>query len=151
MDENKVYDWDDEIENDGKGFVTLEEGTYEFEVTSFEKSFYEPSAKSKLPRCNMAVIGMTIRTDEGDAVITDKLQMCAKMEWKLSSFFRCIGLKKHGEKLRMQWDKVIGCKGRAKIVKVAGTKNDGVFFNNIGFYIDPVIDTTPKSEADTWT
>lgn len=151
-DDMRTFDWDDIIENDGKQFVVLEEGTYDFEVTGLEKSTYEPSATSKLPKCNMAIVSLTIRTDEGDAVIQDKLQMCAKMEWKLAAFFRSIGLKKHGEPLRMKWDAVIGCKGRAKVTKTPGTTNKDTFFNNIGFYVDPVIKARDnKAGDDTWS
>ena len=148
-DDMRVFDWDDTIVNDGKQFVTLEEGIYEFEVTGLEKSMYEPSATSKLPRCNMAIVNLTVHTDEGDAVIQDKLQMCGKMEWKLAGFFRCIGLKEHGEALKMKWDQVLGRKGRAKITKTKGTKNDNTWFNNVGSYIDPIAKTKDEKSGDS--
>lgn len=143
--EVKILDWDDEIENDGAdlSFVTLEDGDYDFEVTKFERTHYTPKGNAKTPACNQADITMVIHTDDGDCYITDRFPLASTMEWKISAFFRSIGLKKHGEKLKMKWQETIGCKGRAHVVKTAG-KNDNVFFNNIDRYIDPV--TTEDEE-----
>lgn len=148
MDEVKVYDWDDEIEYDGeeKSFVVIEEGDYDFEVIKFERGHYTPSANAKTPECNMAKITMKIEVENGECLVTDTFPLANTMEWKISSFFRSVGLKKHGEKLKMQWQKAIGCKGKAHITKTQGTRNDGVYFNNVGRYIDPV--ATNKKEAD---
>ena len=62
--EVKVFDWDDEIQEDGeqKTFVTLEEGDYEFEVTKFERGHYTPSASAKTPACNQANMTLKIQT-----------------------------------------------------------------------------------------
>ena len=55
--------------------------------------------------------------DAGDGttvrVYTD-LILHKNLEWKLSSFFRCIGQKKPGERLQMDWSKVVGSRGRAR-------------------------------------
>ena len=136
--EVKVYDWDDEISDDGNGsFVTLDEGNYDFEVTKFERGHYTPSANSKTPACNQANITIKISTKDGDAYIVDKFPLASTMEWKASAFFRSIGLKKHGEPLKMRWTETIGCKGRAYITKTKGEKQD-VYFNNVKKYLDPV-------------
>ena len=142
----KVYDWEDEISDDGNGsFVTLEEGYYDFEVTKFERGHYTPSANSKTPACNQANITIKISTADGDCSIVDKFPLASTMEWKASAFFRSIGLKKHGEPLKMRWNETPGCKGRAFITKTKGDKQD-VFFNNVKNYIDPV-----KTEDDEWS
>lgn len=144
-DEVKIYDWDDEISDDGNGsFITLEEGNYDFEVTKFERGHYTPSANSKTPACNQANITIKIHTNDGDCYIVDKFPLASTMEWKASAFFRSIGLKKHGEPLKMRWGETIGCKGRAFITKTKGEKQD-VFFNNVKSYLDPV-----KTEDDEW-
>lgn len=147
-DEVKVFDWDDEIEYDGedRSFVILEEGDYEFEVTKFERSHYTPKAGAKTPACNQADVTLKITTEEGDCYIVDRFPLASSMEWKISSFFRSIGLKKHGEKLKMKWTDAIGCTGRAHITKTSGSK-DNVFFNNVGRYIDPLV----KTEDDEWS
>ena len=145
-DEVRVYDWEDEISDDGNGsFVTLEEGNYDFEVTKFERGHYTPSANSKTPACNQANITIKISTADGDCYITDKFPLASTMEWKASAFFRSIGLKKHGEPLKMRWNETIGCKGRAFITKTKGEKQD-IYFNNVKNYLDPV-----KTEDDEWS
>lgn len=154
-DEVKVLDWDDEIEDDGEGgnFTTLEEGDYEFEVHKFERSHYTPSDRAKTPPCNQAEITLKISTKDGDAYIVDKFPLASTMEWKISAFFRSVGLKKHGERLRMQWKESIGLTGRCHIVKNEG-KKDGVFFNNVDHYIDPVAKGEPATKAeedDEWS
>lgn len=150
MDEVKVLDWDDEIEDDGNSgsFVTLEEGDYQFEVTKFERGHYTPKPGAKTPACNQANITLKIETANGNAYVTDKFPLATTMEWKISAFFRSVGLKKHGEKLRMRWNEAIGLKGRAHITKDEGSKG-GVFFNNIDYYIDPV--ATTNKEDEEWS
>lgn len=152
MDETKVFDWDDEIEYDGedRSFVTLEEGDYEFEVIKFERGHYTPLANAKTPECNLAKITIKIESKEGDCIITDTFPLASTMEWKISAFFRSIGLKKHGEKLKMKWQESIGCKGKAHITKTQGTKNDGVYFNNVKKYIDPVA-KGKEEDDDDWS
>ena len=146
--EVRLFDWDDEIENDGADeFVVVEEGDYDFEVTKFARSHYTPKAGAKTPPCNQADVTLAIHTDEGDCYVVDHFPLASTMEWKISAFFRAIGLKQHGERLRMKWNESIGCRGRAHITKVPGTKNDGVFFNNVGRYIDPVL----KAEDAEWS
>lgn len=147
-DEAKVFDWDDEIEYDGedRSFVTVEEGDYDFEVVKFERSHYTPKAGAKTPACNQADVTLKIATDEGDCYVTDRFPLATTMEWKISAFFRSIGLKHHGERLKMKWNEAIGCTGRAHITKTKGN-NDNVFFNNVGKYIDPPVST----EEDEWS
>lgn len=148
MNEVKVLDWDDEIEDDGaqRDFVTLEEGDYEFEVVKFERGHYTPGPDAKTPACNQANITLMVATDQGDCFIKENFPLASTMEWKISAFFRSIGLKKHGEKLKMRWQDSIGCTGKAHITKREGNK-EGVYFNNVGYFIDP----TAKTEVDEWS
>ena len=145
--EVKVFDWDDEIVNDGNetAFVTLEPGDYDFEVVKFERGTFTPKAGGKTPACNQAIVTLKISTDKGDCFIQDKFPMASTMEWKISAFFRSIGMKKHGEALKMDWNGSIGESGRATITKTKGEKQD-VFFNNIKTYLDPV-----KAVDDEWS
>ena len=147
--EMKVFDWDDEILDDGeeRSFITLEEGDYDFEVIKFEKAFFTAKPESKIPDCPQANITLVIHTDDGDAYVKDKFYLVQSTEWRISAFFRSIGLKKHGEKLRMQWGQTIGCIGRCHITKDAGTK-ENTYFNNVKYYIDP---KEEKEEDDTWS
>ena len=146
-DEMKVFDWDDEILDDGeeRSFIVLEEGDYEFTVSKFEKAFFTAKADSKIPSCPEADITLKISTPDGDAYVKDRFFLVGSTEWRISAFFRSIGLKKRGEKLRMRWNDAIDCTGKAHITKTAGTKED-TYFNNVKYYIDP--EAKPADQAD---
>lgn len=115
--------WDDEIVQDGSGFVQLNPGDYQFIVTNFERARHTPNPQNpgKLPACNKAVITLQIETAEGIAQLTYNLFLHTSTEGMLSAFFGAIGQKKHGEPLRMNWNTVIGAKGVARIGKRKGT------------------------------
>ncbi len=122
-DQNMFLDWNDTIESDGQEFITLEEGDYIFEVTGFERGRF-PGGQ-KIPACNKAALTLQVKTDAGVAVIKTDLLLYKTMEWKLSSFFRCIGQKKHGERVAMDWTRVIGSRGRAHFKPRTYTDRDG--------------------------
>ena len=144
VDEMKTFDWDDEIERDDQ-FVTLEEGDYDFTVVKFERGLQDKT--DRLPQCNKAIITLAV---EG-ATITDNFPLCANMEWKASGFFRAIGMKKHGEKLRMNWQGSVGKTGHCHVTKTQGTKNNGAYFNNVSKYYD-FVETKPAAGGDdTWS
>ena len=109
--QNMVMDWNDFIEQDGQEYITLEEGDYNFVVTGFERGRFPGSAK--IPACNKASITVAVDTPEGRATVKFDLILYRTLEWRLSAFFRCIGQKKHGERLTMDWNKVTGSRGRA--------------------------------------
>ena len=121
-DNNATMDWDDVLADDGKEFNTLPEGDYTFTVTDFERAWFNGS--DKMPACNMANITVEIDNDIGYAISKFKLFLTRRQEWKLSAFFRCIGQKKHGEKLVPDWGKVVGSRGKAHF-KPDAYKKDG--------------------------
>ena len=121
--QNMFLDWDDAIESDGQEFVILEEGDYNFTVTGFERGRF-PGGQ-KIPACNKAALTLQVSTPQGIAVIHTDLLLYKSMEWKLSAFFRCIGQKKHGERLVMDWNRVIGSRGRAHFKPRNYTDRDG--------------------------
>lgn len=105
--------WDDEIQKEG-GYTILPEGDYNFTVTKFERGRFQGSAN--LPPCNQAKLELTIHSPEhGDIKIDHVLFLHTKTEGLLSNFFAGIGQKRKGEKLRMNWQTVIGSKGKAKL------------------------------------
>ena len=108
---NMFLDWNDSIETDGNEFVLLPEGDYNFLVTGFERGRFPGGPK--VPACNKAMITVQVTTAEGIATVKFDLLLYRSLEWRISSFFRCIGQKKHGEKLTMDWNKVVGSIGRA--------------------------------------
>ena len=105
--------WDDEISKESD-FTLIPEGDYSFTVTGFERGRHEGS--DKLPPCNKAVITLRVELPDGTTQdLKHNLFLHSKTEGLLSAFFTCIGLKKKGEPLRMNWSAVIGTKGRCKI------------------------------------
>ena len=115
--------WDDEIEKDGSDFVLLPEGDYDFVVESFERGRHNGS--EKLPACNKAMLKLRIDTPDGTALINHNLFLHTKTEGMISAFFTSIGQKKKGEKIKMNWNAVIGAKGRCKVGIHEWTGTDG--------------------------
>ena len=112
QDQDLCLDWNDAIENDGMEFIPLEEGDYNFTVTGFERGRFLGSAK--IPACNKAAITAAVDAGNGStATVRFDIILCRSLEWRISSFFRCIGQKKHGERLVMDWNAVLGSCGRA--------------------------------------
>jgi hypothetical protein len=105
--------WDDPIENDSPDFVVLPEGDYDFEVIEFERARHTGS--EKLPPCNMAIVHIQIKNAEGISIIKHRLFLHTKTEGMLCAFFTAIGQRKKGEKLQMNWNAVIGARGRAHV------------------------------------
>ena len=133
---NMFLDWDDAIESDGQEFITLEEGDYNFTVTGFERGRFPGGPK--IPACNKAALTLQVRTSDGIAVIHTDLLLYRSLEWRISAFFRCIGQKKHGERLVMDWNRVIGSKGRAHFKPRSYTDRDGNerIANDVDRFID---------------
>lgn len=123
MDNFMEYGWEDEIVNESGGFPMLPEGDYDFTVTKFERSRHNGS--DKIPPCNKAVVTLTVWGADDKVEIIENFLLCNKMEWKLSQFFLSIGLKKHGEPLRMNWNAAIGKKGKCKVIVNKYTDKNG--------------------------
>ncbi len=123
MNNNMLMDWDDAIENDGQEFIILHEGDYNFTVVDFERGRFPGSAK--IPACNKATLTLQVNTADGTATIKTDLILYRSLEWRISSFFRCIGQKKHGERLVMNWNAVVGSRGRAHFKPRNYTDRDG--------------------------
>ena len=121
--QNMEMDWNDAIESDGQEFVVLEEGDYNFEVTGFERGRF-PGGQ-KIPACNKAALTLQVKTENGVAICRTDLLLYRSLEWRLSAFFRCIGQKRPGERLVMDWNTVIGSRGRAHFKPRPYTDKDG--------------------------
>lgn len=115
--------WDDTIEKDGGSFVTLPAGDYYFTVAKFERSRFTGS--DKMPPCNQAKLELTVHSpDQGNVTVFHNLFLHTKTEGLLSNFFSAIGQKKKGEPLRMNWNAVVGAKGKLKL-EVRNYKHNG--------------------------
>lgn len=120
---NVGMDWNDTIENDGQEFIILPEGDYNFVVSAFERGRFPGSAK--MQACNKATLTLQVETEEGIASVRTDLILNRLVEWRISAFFRCIGRKKHGERLVMDWNNIIGTKGRARFKPRKYNDKDG--------------------------
>ena len=124
--EQKVIDWDDEIQNDGEftneETVILPEGSYDFRVVKSEKAWYDGS--SKIPACNMAKIYLEIDGGKlGRGFCVEQIFLLDKLEWKAAAFLRSIGLKKHDEPV--QWRKLVQCDGETGRCKIYVDEYEG--------------------------
>ena len=149
MDTN-IMDWNDTLESDGQEFIVLPEGDYTFTVTGFERGRFPGSAK--IPPCNKATLTIRIDNDQGPATARFDLILYRTLEWKIASFFRCIGQKKHGEKLAMDWSSLPGARGRAHIRPRSYTTRGGEErqVNDVVRFYDynPSVALTPVDDAD---
>lgn len=134
--QNQVLDWDGVLENDGSEFPVLSEGDYTFEVKGFERGSFPGS--EKMCACNKATLTLKIESEQGTANVFDDLILHKRMEWKLSQFFRAIGQKKKGERVTMNWNAVIGSRGRAHIFVNKYTDRNGQERENnkVGKYLE---------------
>jgi hypothetical protein len=139
MADNQGYTlgWDDEIQNDSPDFVVLPEGDYNFEVVEFERARHPGS--DKLPPCNKAVVHIKIEGNEGVSIIKHNLFLHSITEGMLCAFFTGIGQRKKGEKFTMNWNKVVGSTGRAKvgIRKWINDSGQELVFNEIKKFYEP--------------
>lgn len=129
--------WDSYIENEGTQVITLPEGDYDFTVTKFERGEHPGSAK--VPRCPKAILELTVEVPSGRSIVKENLLLDESVEWKLCAFFRSIGQKQHGTGITMNWDKVLGAKGRAHLIVNEWTGNDGETRTNnrVDRFLDP--------------
>lgn len=142
-------DWDSEISHDSE-FTLLPEGEYDFTVKKFERARHNGS--DKLPACNKAVLTLEVTDGKNKATIEHNLFLHQKTEGFLCEFFTCIGQRKHGETLKMNWPAVMGAKGRCKVYvdKWQGKDGQPKESNKIRKFLAPKADATPATPAKTW-
>lgn len=113
MKDTNCLDWDAVIEDEGSHTEWLdEEGKFAFTVKALDKGMFKGSAK--IPECNKAILTLEVETPNGIKLCKTDLILYKTLEWKLSSFFKSIGQKQSGEKLQMNWGKVVGSRGFAE-------------------------------------
>lgn len=136
---DRELNWDDQIENDGQEFVLLPEGNYDFEVITFERGRFNGS--EKIPACNQATLTLKLVATNGQsATVKSNLLLHSKVEWKLCEFFTSIGQRKKGEKVSMNWNAVIGSRGRCEVTIRNWKKDDGTPMQNneIKKFLEPI-------------
>lgn len=131
---DEALDWDAPIsEESTTEYFLLQPGVYEFTVKNFDRKQYQPRPGSKLPACNQAVLHLLVKTPQGrQTEVTTNLYLVKSQEWKLSAFFRCIGLKKPGEKLVMDWQRVPGSTG---MVEISNREYNNRMYNDVARFV----------------
>lgn len=139
--------WDDEIKNDGPDFEILPEGDCDFEVLSYERARHGGS--ENLPPCNKAVVSIRLISAAGQTTIKHNLFLHTKTEGLICAYFTGCGLRKHGQKINMNFDKSVGCKGRCKvgIRKFTNDKGDTLRFNEIKKFYEPKAESESSQPA----
>lgn len=137
--------FDGTIEQDAKEFILLLPGEYQFKVRNIEKGRYEGKPNG-LPACNMVKVELEINTPQGTEIVYDNIYLHTRVEWRISSFFACIGMKKKGEPLRMDWNII----GKTGLAKIENREYNGKKYNNISSYSLPEDYDKPTKQA-TWT
>lgn len=101
--------WDDPVEADsGGGFTVIPKGRYRFIVEEFKRGRHQPGPNGKIPPCAKAMLTLGIYDDNGERLgkVDKDLFLVKSLEWMLAAFFRAIGQKKHGERIKPDWSKV---------------------------------------------
>ena len=136
--------YDDVISQDSQ-FVLLEEGDGDFVIDHFERARHEGS--DKIPPCNKVFVYFTVKDCKGnEATIREQYILWSTLEWTLSQLFTSVGLKKKGEDLRMDWDRLPGLRGTCRIVHEADRNDPNKIYNRI-HTLYPSTGSGPKS----WT
>jgi hypothetical protein len=138
--ENNVerpLEWDDEIVNDFQEYTILPEGEYPFEVSSIERGRH--SGSDNLPACYKAIVHLKVTGATGTVPLKHNLFLHSKTEGLICAFFVAIGLRKPGERLRMDWNATVGRWGRAELEVHEYTGNDGREYkiNRVKKFIPP--------------
>lgn len=141
--------WDDDIDINADVFRVLEEGEYDFVVKSHEKSRYQPQAGAKLPPCNM----VTLHLDVDNTTIEHRLFLHSRCEGMLCAFFKAIGARTSGERLKMEWNRVNGATGRCVIgirkwIGKDGTERES---NEVKRFIEPTAGETIQAAPEATT
>lgn len=142
MEEN--LSWDVWIDTDDEGFTLLEEGDYDFTVNEINKRV---SSNQR----NMLEVTLTVTDGEASTTVKDYLVITQKALWKVASFLRAIGLKKHGQGVSLSViDKALGKTGRCHLIVDEYTNNDGKTYKNnkIGSYYDLVENSKAQKAQD---
>lgn len=137
--------WDDEIVKDAEEYIFLPDGDYDFVVESVERARFNGSDKS--PACNMAKVKVCIAIPQGETHLTTNLMLHSKYEWKLSSFFASIGLKKEGQPLKMNWN-IAGYRGKCS---VGHREYNGSTYNDIKKFYPAEASPTPQYQGQNQT
>ena len=119
-------------------FTDIPDGEYDFRVEKIERARHPGS--EKIPACGKMVAHLTVTLpDGGTAKLQENFVLWDTLEWKLSQFFICIGLKKKGEPLpACDWiAEIPGRTGRAKIKRQPDRNDPTKSYSHVDTFLEP--------------
>ena len=144
-DNNQAFGWDlaqiDDVPV--SGLRLLDPGEYAFTVRDMKRMHYNGSAK--MSACPQAKLTLEVSDDFGSATLFHNLYLNQKCVGLIAQFFAAVGLHKHGEPLRLQWNKLVGRTGHAVI---AHREYNGKTYNEVRQFLDPPADVAPADDDD---
>lgn len=132
---NEIIDWDGEVGNDGQDFAVLPDGdSVRATILTVEKGHKKDGSA---PQVKLTLRAIS-ENGNGEALVRDYITMTRKSEWKLCELFSALGLRKHGETLKMRWD-IEGMTFRATVLvdSYTGKGGDIMKSNKIKKYLAP--------------
>ena len=146
FEESREFGWNDAIEKDSD-FHVVAAGDYDFEVTGFERGRHSPGPNGKLPACNKAILTIRVFSPEDETTLPHNLFLHTKTEGMLCAFFTAIGQRKKGERITMDWNRVVGSRGRCKVGVRSWTGDDGTprVTNEIKRFYEPAEDAGQRA------
>lgn len=120
----EAFGWDQDEVSDEGGFTLLPEGTYQFQVSGFERKRFDGS--DKMAPCPKAELKLTVLTDTGVETVNASLMLNTKTAWRVAQFFEGLGYQKNPEtgKVPTKWNEIIGKSGWLEL-GVREYKRDG--------------------------
>ena len=106
--------WDDEIIDPGEPeFVLLTPGVYDFTITGFERGHFDGS--EKMDACSMAKLTLRCSNGVQETTVFTNLFLSSAVAFKLSKFAKSIGDMPAGQKFHVDWNNIIGKRGKCRI------------------------------------
>ena len=145
----RAFSWEDTVQNDST-FEVLPEGDYDFTVKAFERAYHDGSAK--LPPCNKAIMKIEVTDGERTSTLDHNLFLHSKTEGMICAFFNDVGMRKHGQPFRMDFQGSVGKKGRCKVGIRKWTGNNGQTMesNQITRFYEPEEASKPSYTPGSW-
>lgn len=101
MNKDQIIDWDGSIQNDGSDLVTLPDNEEVWMTVRAVERGHNKAGDT--PQVMLMFYAESI-AGNGRTIVRDYITMTRKSEWKLCELFRALGLRQHGQELKLRWD-----------------------------------------------
>lgn len=139
---DQVFNWDDNgyVDLPDSSFTTLEPGTYNAMIKTYEKGYYQPKEGAKTPPCPQATVYFEVETGTGaTTTINNKYCLYSGYPWgaKLKNLFSALGMVDGNGKVSINFDKIIGLDCRVDVTKDPDSRDASKFYNHIDKVLPP--------------